>query len=425
MNLRRIISVVTIGAVILVMGGASTSANSPKAPHFTLRVGLIFPFTGDLSTFGPSLDKAAILGATQLNKALKKDGLSGVSIKIVGSEDDQTQAVAGVEAAKKLVNVDHAQVLVGSMASSVTLAIAQSVTIPDHVVEITPTSSDPSLTHLPGKDHWLWRIYPSDILQGAVLAKAMGKAFGAHATVNVGARDDAFGAALAAEFSKDWKAQGGKVGKTVLYNPNATTFDADAQKLAAGGPKAWMIADFPPTFAKMGPALVRAGRWSPGKTFMTEAMDDNSALNQIGAPATDGLRGTAATTPKGSSATAFEALFKKTYPSVSYTGFEGTAFDSVVLAGLAAVRAGTSNPSRLKNYLQPISAPPGTKFSWRQLPAAIKALRAGKDINYEGAWGSIDWNNLGDPTSAIYIVWLHRNGQISTVQTFVFHGKSK
>jgi branched-chain amino acid transport system substrate-binding protein len=424
MKVNKAIAAITAAAIILVASGTGTSASKAKASTgFVLRVGLILPFTGALSTFGPSLDKAAVLGATELNAALKKDHVSGISIKIVGSEDDQGSAVQGVEAAKKLVNVDHAQLIVGSMASSVTLAIATSVTIPSHVVEISPTSSDPALTTLPGKDHWLWRVYPSDILQALVLSQAMSKAFGAHATINVGARNDAFGTALAAQFSKNWKAHGGKIGRTVEYNPDQATFDADAQKLAGGSPAAWMIADFPETFTKMGPALVRAGGWSPAKTFMTEAMDDNSALNKIGAQATDGLRGTAATTPKGASANAFEALFKKTYPSLPYTGFEGTAFDSVVLAGLAAIRTSSSNPAVFKNQLQSVSAGPGTKFSWRQLPQAIKTLRAKQNIHYQGAWGSIDWDTHGDPTSAIYIVWLHKGGQISTLQTIVFHGK--
>jgi branched-chain amino acid transport system substrate-binding protein len=386
-------------------------------------VGLVLPFTGDLSTFGPSLDKSALLAAKVINAALKKDHITWASIKIVGSEDDQTTPAAGVEAAKKLVSVDHAQVIVGSMASSVTLAIIQSVVIPNHILLITPTSSDVSVTRLANENHLVWRIYPSDALQGAVLAQVMGSAFGKHATINVGARNDAFGTALATIFQKNWKAGGGKIGNVVLYNPNETSFDADAQKLASGSPNGWMIADFPITFEKMGPALVRAGGWSPAKTFMTEAMDDNAELNKIGAPATDGLRGTAGSAPKGATAQALETMFKQNYPSASYTGFEGTSFDAVVLAFLAALKADSSSPNLVKLRLRPISGPSGKVFTWRQLPQAFNALVSGQSVHYVGAWGSVEWDSHGDPGSAIYVVWQHKNGQTTNVRTITFHTK--
>lgn len=421
--LRRAVAVVTAIAIIALSAGGTRASSSRANRNFVLRVGLVFPFTGDLSTFGPSLDKSALLAVKLINSALKQDHITWASIHVVGSEDDQTTPAAGVEAAKKLVTINHAQVIVGSMASSVTLAIIESVGLPNHVIVITPTSSDPSVTLLKNENHLVWRVYPSDTLQGAALAQAMGKAFGKHATINVGARNDAFGTALATIFEKNWKAGGGKIGKVVIYNPAETSFDADAQKLASGNPNGWMIADFPATFEKMGPALVRAGGWSPSKTFMTEALDNNDELNKIGAPATDGLRGTAASAPKGTNAQALEALFTRTYPGVKYTGFEGTSFDAVMLAFLAALKADSSSPNAVKQQLRPVSGPAGTSYTWRQLPRALNAIVNGQSVHYIGAWGSIEWDSHGDPGSAIYVVWQHKNGQTSNIQTFTFHKK--
>lgn len=420
---QRIVAMAATALVATLAAACGSSSGGPSGASFTLNVGMVLPFTGDLATFGPSLDKSARMAVDTVNQALKKDGIN-VTVKAVGSEDDQTQPAAGVEAATKLVKTDSARVLIGSMSSGVTLAIAQSVAIPNNVLLISPTSSDPALTTLPGKNQLVWRVYPSDVLQGAVLAQAMGEAFGKDVTVNVGARNDAFGTALAQEFEKDWKAQGGKVGQEVIYNANQAAFDADAQKLASGNPAAWMIADFPPTFAKMGPALVRTGQWSPAKTFMIEAMDNNDSLNQIGAPATEGLRGTAGSAPQGPSASAFESLFKQTYPGVKFTSFEGTSFDSVVLACLAAVKAGSSDPSKIKQQLRSVSGPSGEKFSWQQLPEAFTAASQGKAIAYQGAWGQIAWDENGDPTSAVYVVWQHQGAQTTNLKTITFGKQS-
>lgn len=399
-------------------GGAESSSGTKTA---TLRIGNVLPFTGDLSTFGASLDKAGQMGAAMVNEALTADKVTDVKLEVVGSEDDQTQSAAGVEAATKLVQSDKADVLIGSMSSGVTTAIAQSVAIPNDVVMITPTSSDPSITDLADND-LVFRIYPPDTLQARALARAMADTYGKDALVNIGGRNDAFGSALTREFATQWKAQGGKVGQTVLYNPTAATFDTEAAQLASGTPDAWMIADFPTTFEKMGPALVRAGGWSPAKTFMTEAMQSTSALAKIGAPATEGLRGTAGSGKGGAEPEAFQKEFETRNAGTEFTGFEGTSFDAAVMAGLAAVQAKSADADDIKKALVEVSTSAGEKFTWQQLPAAITAIRAGKAIQYVGAWGPIVFDAKGDPTQSTFVVWDYKAKKINTLRDFTFGG---
>ena len=163
---------------------------------FSLRIGDVLPFTGDLAAYGANLDRAVKLGVN-LQKAALRAAKLNAGVTLVASEDGQTQASASVEAATKLVKSDKVNVIIGEMASSATIPMAQSVTIPNKIVQISPTSSAPQLTTI--KDNgYLWRTYPSDALQGKVLAQAAVEAFGKGATLNVGARNDAFGTALLA-----------------------------------------------------------------------------------------------------------------------------------------------------------------------------------------------------------------------------------
>src|SRR3954451_13115078 len=167
---------------------AGTSAPAAKKCSFTLRIGDVLPFTGDLSAYGANLDRAVKIAVGLQNAALRKAGLAGrASVKLVGSEDGQTQASASVESATKLVKSDHANVIIGEMASSATIPMAQSVTIPNKVVVISPTSSAPQITDI-ADNGYLWRAYPSDTLQGKVLAQAAVDQFGKGAKLNVGAR---------------------------------------------------------------------------------------------------------------------------------------------------------------------------------------------------------------------------------------------
>ena len=62
----------------------------------------------------------------------------------------------------------------------------------------------------------------------------------------------------------------------------------------------------------------------------------------------------------------------------------------------------------------------GDKFTWQQLPDAFKAASQGKDVAYQGAWGQIGWDVNGDPTSAVYVVWQHKDSKTGNLKTFTF-----
>ena len=132
-------------------------------------------------------------------------------------------------------------------------------------------------------------------------------ALGGRATVNVGVRNDAYGTGLQADFSEAWTAAGGTIGQSVEWNPDAATFDTEAQTLVEGSPDAWLIVDFPETFAKVGPALVRTGSWDPTKTFVTDGLRDASLPGSAGDQATEGLLGTSPTTASNPAAKGFDA----------------------------------------------------------------------------------------------------------------------
>lgn len=421
MRLRSIAMLVLAG-LAAVTAGCGDDGGSAEDASFELRVGNVLPFTGDLAPFGPSLDRSARIAADEVNKAVKQAGVDGVSVTIVDSQDDETRSQAGVEAARKLVQTDDVQVLVGSMASNVTLAIAQSVAIPNEVVMITPTSTTPEISDLEDDD-LVWRILASDTLQGQALARATGDAFGKDATVNLGARNDAFGVALKDLFREEFEGAGGKVGVDVTWNPESPSFDTEASRLIQGSPDGWVIIDFPETYARFGPALVRAGgSWAPSRMLMTEAMRNEESLQKVGEEAAQGLRGTAPTSEDAPGRPALDRLFKARAEDEPLTGFEGSSFDSVVLAFLAALRGGDADPSTIKQNLRAVSGPPGRKYTFQELDRAIGDLRAGKEIDYEGAWGPIDWDNRGDPTSALYELWRYRGEKIDTLKTFTFGG---
>ena len=425
---RKTAGAITIAAATAVAAlGAATaqpaeSAAEARPCSFQLRIGNVLPFTGDLAAYGANLDRGVKLAVELQNRALRSAGLGSSSVTLTASEDGQTQASASVEAATKLVNTDRVNVVIGEMASSATIPMVRSVTVPKRVVQISPTSSAPQLTTIKDRGYF-WRTYPSDALQGRVLAQAALQQFGRGSTVNVGARNDAFGSALRKLFVDEWRRLGGQIGVNIAWNPAQPNFDTEAQQLADGDPDGWVIIDFPDTFAKFAPPLVRSGNWDPAKTLMTEALRNTDVLSKIGDPV-KGLGGTAASAAGGPAGKSFAAYWKRNVKGAKpYTGFEGTAVDAANVAFLAAVKACSASPARIKANLRAVSARPGQKVNYLTLGQAVRTLRRGGDVDYEGAFSPVDFDQNGDIGSAVFEIWRYDGGEkISTLRTVTFRG---
>ncbi|MGD8304215.1 MAG: ABC transporter substrate-binding protein, partial [Desulfobacterales bacterium] len=158
------------------------------APAADIRVGTLMSQTGPLKEYGPPIKDGAVLAGNQLAEA-------GLEIEWF-HEDSETNPAPATSAAKKLVDVNKVVAIIGALSSGVTLAVAESVTIPNEVILISPASTNPLMTVLPadeGKD-WLFRTCPSDALQGVVAAKL---AASYNKTVSILYVNNAYGQGLA------------------------------------------------------------------------------------------------------------------------------------------------------------------------------------------------------------------------------------
>jgi len=186
-----IIVVVVVIAVIVIY----TVTRPPKIVR--LDIGTLLDYTGPLKEFGPNIKNGCELAAKQLKEA-------GLEIKLF-HEDSETSAIPGTNASKKLVEVNKVLAIVGSLASGVTIPVAESVTIPNGVVQISPASTSPLITVLPadkGKD-FLYRTCPSDSLQGVIAGKLAIEL--GHKTASVLYVNNPYGQGLAEEYKKSFE----------------------------------------------------------------------------------------------------------------------------------------------------------------------------------------------------------------------------
>ena len=182
-----------------------------------------------------------------------------------------------------------------------------------------------------------------------------------------------------------------------------------------------MIIDFPDTFEKFAPALVRSGKWSASKTLMTEAMRNADELKKVG-DAADGLRGTAASAAGGPAGKAFAAYWKshvkgakRTRASKARRGRVGRRVPRSGQGVLGSAGEDQEQPARGLG-------PPGAKVTFLTLGRAVRLL-AGREIDYEGRSSPIDFDARGDIGSAVFEIWRYDGGgKISTLKTITFRG---
>lgn len=377
-----------------------------------LTIGDSIPLTGDLSDFGPPGEKASDLAIAQINDAIQQAGVDH-TVKVV-HEDDETNPQAAVQAARKMVDSDGATCITGAWASADTIPTAQSVSIPDGILQISPASTSDEITAL-DDNGLINRTSPPDSFQGPTLAEAMSQALGGASgkTVNVGARNDSYGTGLADTFSTAWEALGGAIGQEVIYDPEQPSYNSEAQQITSGNPDAFVIIDFPETFVKVGPALQRTGNWDPAKAWGTDGLASSDLPGDVGEQIVEGWRGTAPGAPeKLEPAAAFGDLFESSEPrDVERQTFDAQQFDATVLCYLAAVSAGSTDGQDMADALRDITTG-GEVFTWQQLPDLINALQNGDDVDYEGASGSVELNEDGDATAEVYDLYRYRNGAI-------------
>jgi branched-chain amino acid transport system substrate-binding protein len=404
-----------VAVVGLTLGLAACGGDDDDGGEATLdlTIGDSVPLSGDLADFGPPGEKAADVAIDQINQAIDEAGVDH-TVNIVhedncGGADQQ----CAVQAARKMVESDNASCITGAWASADTLPTSESVAIPEQILLISPASTSDEITGLED-DGLINRTAPPDSFQGPTLSrflveKALGGAEGN--TVNVGARNDAYGTGLADTFSEAWEAAGGTVGERIDYDIKLPNYDTEAEQLVSGNPDGLVIVDFPETYNKVGPALVRAG-FDPESTFVTDGLISGDLAEGAGADAVNGLRGTAPGVPDGDpSEEAFDALYTEAEPrDVDRQTFDAQNFDAVILCYLAAVAAGSTEGADMAAEVREISGPPGDQYTFEQLPDAIEALQNGDDIDYQGASGPIDMDDTGDATAGVYDIYEFRDG---------------
>ena len=381
--------------------GAVLLAASAAAIATDVKVGSAAGITGPIEGLVPPIIAGRELAAAHVNE---QGGILGGGAYVLVPGDSQCNAKAAVDAGTKLVNVEQVVAVIGPSCSGATNGMAQSVTIPAGVVMLSDTATAPTITYLEDND-LVFRAAPSDGYQSTALAQHVWDK-GLRKIAVTYANDD-YNAGLGEAFIAAFEHIGGTITGKQAHEPDRQSYRSELSTLAGAGAEALAV------FAYYGGSGITILRNSLENALFdrflgADGMMDDSVIDQLGA---DTLRGKVtlsqpAPTGEGDSgpgpsyaafAEAFETAGQN--PAAPYVSH---GYDVAFLMALAIEKAGAADRSKIAAALREVANAPGMVIRPGEWAKAREAIAAGKDINYEGASGAIEFDENGDVAGATY-----------------------
>jgi branched-chain amino acid transport system substrate-binding protein len=355
-----------------------------------IKVGSVAGVTGPIAELVVPIVGGRNLAAEHINA---QGGLLGGDQLVLVLSDSQCDPKAGVDAGNKAVNVDQVAAIIGASCSGATNGMVQSVTIPAGIPSVSDSATAPSITDL-ADNGLVFRTAPSDAYQGAALAKLAADA--GFKKLAVTYSNDDYNAGIAKVFAAEFAAMGGEVTANQVHEPNKASYRSEIATLSGGGAEGLALFAY---YGGSGITIIRNSLETGafGKFLAADGMFDISVIEQIGA---DNLKDNymvtqAAADPDNESYKLFAEAFKATGmdPAAPYASH---GYDATFLVALAIEKAGAADPAKIAAALPEVSRAPGEIVRPGEWAKAKELIAAGKDVNYEGASGSVDFDANGD-----------------------------
>ena len=330
-------------------GASNTAAATPTGavPASTtttpepLKIGSLFPTTGNLSFLGPPEIAGVDLAKKEIDAA---GGVLGKPIEVTHRDSGDTKTDIATQSTNALLGMGVSAV-VGAASSSVSKTVINQITGAG-VLHFSPANTSPDFTTWDDKGLY-WRTAPSDVLQGKVLGNYMATC-GAQ-TVGMIVLNDAYGTGLATNVKAAFEAAGGQVVAEELYNTGDSQFNSQVDKVLAAKPDAIALITFDE--AKSIIPLITGKGAKPGQLFLV----DGNTVDYSKDFQPNTLTGAHGTFPGNFANEAFTKDLLAVDPALKDFTYGAESYDAVNLIALAAESAKSIKGVDIAAKLQEVS----------------------------------------------------------------------
>lgn len=363
-----------------------------------IKIGSLVPLSGAGGAFGPDITAGHLQAVEEANAA---GGVGGRTLAVV-REDDESNPDAGVRAARKLINLDGVQAILGPWSSAVASAIAP-LCWESRIMLICIGSAD-SITALPHQGY-IARTQPSTTLYAQQFGRFALE--GNPKQVFVMIPQTPFTQATVKGI-ETIVAQSGVKLDHLIYDVAKTSFRTEVDIMLRSKPDVLILGGYLNDNIILAKDLFRAGYEGVRVAYGTGAPP---AFLEAAGVAGDGLYTLEPT------ADADSAAYKRLQGAVGRDTL-GTYFcqgyDQATLA-ILAMASGTPTGESIKDNIRAVGNPAGTVVD--NVADGLKALGEGKSINYLGASGPCKFAPNGDIENVKFRINLAKDGKYEKVRT--------
>ena len=369
----------------------------------------------------------AYLAAEEINNA---GGIDGRDIQLIEIDDGGT-ASTGISAVKKL-HKENIDLILGPTWSSITLAIAPAYTIPNNMLLISYSATNPTISNL-NDNNLVWRTAPSDAFQGKISATYAYKTLGIR-KVAILAANEAWANGLSNSFKNAFEKLGGNITNFEHFPQISDSeilnydFTPSLDKLFSQHPEAVLLATFVAAGIKITNDIVQNGylknNYMP--QFLAGDSYNNSDFIANGHPKI--VNNIIGTVPANAVDNVNFLKFSINYNSrwgYNPQAFAANSYDALYLLAYAILKSnGSTNPLDIITHLRNVSGGnpniQGTVINVDEFKKGEGIINSGGNINYNGASGKIDFDLNGDTGSGTYHIWRVENNKFKVIQTISF-----
>ncbi|GAB5376400.1 MAG: ABC transporter substrate-binding protein [Acuticoccus sp.] len=377
----------------LLAGTAATLAAPAvlRAQAGPIKLGALNPLTGVGGSYGPYMRDAIAGVIAAVNEA---GGVLGRQIDLV-SEDTQTSPEAAVRAARKLIDVDGVAAIMGTWASSVTTAVAP-LCWESKTMLFTVSGAD-SITELPHQGY-IARTQPNSRLQITVAGDFM-TSEGATRFAWIGPQTPFAQSSI--EILKTTAEGGGHAFDSLIYEADKSTYRSEVDTILRGDPDFIMLGGYVADSTVLLRDLWQAG--FEGRIIGPAYAVNQTLIDALPKEVVEGVY-----TWEGAPAIdspAYNAV-KAILGVETVDPYSAQTYDHASLAILSMAAGGDASGETINTSLRTISQGDGKAVT--SAVDGLKDLAGG--INYSGASGPCDFNEIGDITGTQFLFKEIKNG---------------
>jgi branched-chain amino acid transport system substrate-binding protein len=340
MRIHRIVTaLVALGLLAGACGGtpATTTPTASAAPTVAkapIKLGAILPLSGPSAATGQDMKDGYELAVAQINAA---GGINGANVQII-YEDDKNDPATAVASWEKLVNSDKVEIMMGGLASTISLALvepAKKAAIPMAWTGAAATAFEQGMAN----ETYFFHYHPWEY-QNATSALAFLKSTPIKKWAVV-YEDGAFGTGAATGFKTTLPAQSQELTIAEPYKTGSTDFTALLNRVKASGAEGLILVPFAGDVIPFLTQMKEVGY----KPKLTYASPPSFPADFGKSPVAEGVAGlTLWTTDIPAAASKkFVADFTAKYNHAPVSYWSALAFTNIVTATNALAKAGSGN----------------------------------------------------------------------------------